>query len=71
MNKVKFFVEDYAFGVCSYLGDKLGIASSYIRLFFIYFTFISAPSPLIIYLILAFWLNIKKYILQGRKFFSE
>ncbi|MBX7108055.1 MAG: PspC domain-containing protein [Chitinophagales bacterium] len=66
MNRIKYFVEGRIFGVCSYLGDKLGIASSYIRLFFIYTSFISISSPVIIYLILAFWINLKKYI-SGKK----
>ena len=60
MNRMKYFVEGRIFGVCSYLGEKLGIASSYIRLFFIYTAFIGISSPIIIYLILAFWINLKK-----------
>ena len=62
MNRLKYFVEGTVFGVCTFLGESLGIASSYIRLFFIYATFISIPSPIIIYMILAFWINLKKYI---------
>lgn len=64
MEKVKYFVEKYAFGVCSYLGDKFGIASSRIRLYFIYTSFITMGSPIIIYLVIAFWINLKKYIRQ-------
>ncbi len=64
MEKVKYFIEQYAFGVCSYLGDKFGIASSRIRLYFIYTSFITMGSPIIIYLIIAFWINLKKYIRQ-------
>jgi phage shock protein C len=64
MEKIKYFVEKYAFGVCSYLGDRLGIATSRIRLYFIYTSFITMGSPIIIYLVIAFWLNLKKYIRQ-------
>jgi phage shock protein C len=64
MEKLKYFVEKYAFGVCSYIGDRLGIATSRIRLYFIYTSFITMGSPVIIYLIIAFWLNLKKYIRQ-------
>ncbi len=64
MEKIKYFVEKYAFGVCSYLGDRLGIATSRIRLYFIYTSFITMGSPVIIYLVIAFWLNLKKYIRQ-------
>lgn len=64
MEKVKYFIEQHVFGVCSYLGDKFGIASSRIRLYFIYTSFITMGSPVIIYLIIAFWINLKKYIRQ-------
>jgi len=59
---LKDVVERSAFGVCSYVGDKFGINSAKIRLYFIYTSFVTMGSPIIIYLILAFWLNIKKYI---------
>ena len=71
MQRLKLFVEEHAFGVCTYLGERMGIASSHIRLFFIYTTFISPTSPIIVYLILAFWLNMKKYMQAGRKFFVD
>ncbi|NND31458.1 MAG: PspC family transcriptional regulator [Saprospiraceae bacterium] len=58
----KDVVERSAFGVCSYTGDRLGISSAKIRLYFIYTTFVAMGSPIIIYLVLAFWLNIKKYV---------
>ncbi len=54
-------VERSAFGVCQTIGDKLGIKASRVRLYFIYTSFIAMGSPLILYLILAFWLNVKKY----------
>lgn len=66
MDNIKFFVEKRVFGVCSYLGEKLGISSSRIRLYFIYTSFITMGSPVIIYLVMAFWLNLKKYIRLSR-----
>lgn len=60
--QVKAFLETSAFGVCSYLGDLMGIASSKIRLFFIYITFMTMGSPILIYLSLAFLINIGRYI---------
>jgi len=62
MNKIKYFFEKHAFGVCSHMGDKFGISSSRIRLYFIYTSFITMGSPVIIYLILAFIMNIRKYM---------
>ncbi len=59
---LKDLVERSAFGVCSYLGDFFGIHSAKIRIYFIYLSFAALGSPILIYLILAFWINIKKYI---------
>jgi len=62
MDKIKKHIENYAFGVCSYIGDKLNINSNIIRLYFIYVSFFTLGSPVIVYFIVAFWLNIKHYI---------
>jgi len=51
MNKLRAFLEIQAFGVCSSIGEKLGIASSRIRMWFIYISFITMGSPLIVYMI--------------------
>jgi len=60
------FFERQAFGVCSWLGDILHMQTSVIRLFFIYSSFVTIGSPLIVYLILAFWLKMKNYIRARR-----
>ncbi len=62
MNKIKHIVERSAFGVCAYLGEKMNIASSRVRLYFIYTSFVGLGSPIIFYLILAFWVNIRRYV---------
>lgn len=59
-------VEKQAFGVCTWLGDKFKMPTSVVRLFFIYTSFITLGSPLIIYMTLAFWLGMKKYIRNRR-----
>ena len=61
ISKIRSYVEPHAFGVCTYLGKKLGIASYHVRLFFIYATFIANWSPIILYMVLAFWMNMKKF----------
>lgn len=63
---LKNILEKTAFGVCSYLGEKLGIATTRVRLYFIYLSFVALGSPVIFYLFVAFWLNIKAYIKQKR-----
>lgn len=62
LTNIKGFLELNAFGVCSRLGEWMGIASSKIRLFFIYITFMTMGSPILIYLSLAFLININNYI---------
>jgi phage shock protein PspC (stress-responsive transcriptional regulator) len=66
MKTVKDLMERSAFGVCSYLGDKMGLASARVRLYFIYLSFAALGSPIIIYLFIAFWLNLKRYIKNSR-----
>lgn len=60
--QLKYMVESGVFGVCSYLGEKMGIATSRIRLFFIYITFLTFGSPVLIYMSLAFLINLKNYM---------
>lgn len=52
--------EQQAFGVCSYLGNKLGIKSNTIRMYFIYLSFFTAGSPIIIYFVFAFLIENKE-----------
>ncbi|MEN8249205.1 MAG: PspC family transcriptional regulator [Bacteroidota bacterium] len=59
---IQAFFEDKAFGVSERLGEKLGIASSSIRLFFIYASFLTFGSPVILYLTLAFIMNIRRHL---------
>jgi phage shock protein C len=62
IKRIQDFFEEHAFGVCTRLGEKLGIATSGIRLFFIYASFLTFGSPVIIYLSLAFVMNIRKHL---------
>ena len=71
MKDVKDLLEKSAFGVCTYLGKKMGIATARVRLYFIYISFVALGSPVIIYLFFAFWLNVKKYIKNSRNYIWE
>jgi phage shock protein PspC (stress-responsive transcriptional regulator) len=62
IEQLKHYFEKHAFGVCTALGDKLGIATSSIRLFFIYTSFLTLGSPVILYLSLAFIMNIRAHL---------
>jgi phage shock protein PspC (stress-responsive transcriptional regulator) len=58
------------FGVCTYIADKMGIARERVRLYFIYLSFLTMGSPIIIYLFVAFWLNVKRYIRHSHHFLA-
>jgi phage shock protein PspC (stress-responsive transcriptional regulator) len=67
IERISTFFEKQAFGVCAWWGEKLGIHSSRIRLFFIYFSFLTVGSPLIIYMCMAFVLELRNYVKQGER----
>lgn len=71
MTQFKDLIERSAFGVCSYLGEKMGIASSRVRVYFIYITFVALGSPIIVYLFMIFWVNIRSYIRSRRNVIWE
>jgi len=66
MKKIQNYFEEQAFGVCTRLGEKFGIATSSIRLFFIYASFLTFGSPVIVYLVLAFIMNLRKHFRRYR-----
>lgn len=66
MNKIISFFEKKAFGVCTALGKRMGISITTIRLYFIYASFLTFGSPLVLYLCLAFWLNLRRSMRQRR-----
>ncbi len=61
MEKLKLFFEERAFGVCSRLGEKMNFPIDSIRLFFIYASFITMGSPVIVYVSMAMMMKIRKY----------
>jgi phage shock protein PspC (stress-responsive transcriptional regulator) len=67
IEKFKELSEKGMFGVFSLLGERMGIASSRIRMFFIYITFLTFGSPIFIYLAVAFVINIGRYIKVRRR----
>jgi phage shock protein PspC (stress-responsive transcriptional regulator) len=67
MKSIRKIIELHLFGVCATIGERMGIASSRIRMWFIYISFLTLGSPLIIYMVLAFWINIKNYIYSAKR----
>tara|TARA_R110001592_G_scaffold6482_1_gene34764 strand:+ start:2869 stop:3087 length:219 start_codon:yes stop_codon:yes gene_type:complete len=62
MERIQRFFESQAYGVCAKLGEKLNLSASSIRLFFIYASFITFGSPLLVYLGLAYIINFRKHL---------
>ena len=60
VNNIIRWFEQQAFGVCEWWGKKLGIKTTNIRLYFIYLSFFTFGSPIIIYFMMAFMLEHKE-----------
>ena len=67
VENIKTWFERQAFGVCEWWGEWLQIKSANIRLFFIYTSFLTVGSPIILYLIMAFWMRLGKMISKRRR----
>lgn len=62
MKNWRYLVESSLFGVCAKIGERMSFSASSIRLYFIYASFFTFGSPIIIYLALAFWMEVRKHI---------
>jgi len=67
ISQIQDFFERHAFGVCAWWGQKLGLKTSKIRLSFIYLSFLTLGSPLIVYLVMAFVLEHKYFFKFKRR----
>lgn len=61
VDNIKDFFEQQAFGVCDWWGEYLNVDSNSIRVYFIYLSFLTLGSPLIMYLVMAFVLENKEW----------
>ncbi len=66
VDSIRHFFERNGFDVSSRLGDRLGMRVVNIRLFFIYFSFVTVGLSFGVYLILAFILKLKDKIYTKR-----
>ncbi|MFT6962966.1 MAG: phage shock protein PspC (stress-responsive transcriptional regulator) [Flammeovirgaceae bacterium] len=67
MKRFQFFLENQAFGVCHRIGEIWGISTGAVRMYFIYASFLTLGSPIIVYLAMAFWMNVRRYLRGGTK----
>jgi len=66
IKRILLFFEQQSFGVCTYIGERLGISISKIRLFFIYTSFLAVGFPIIIYFLAGIVLDFRNYIKRMR-----
>ncbi|MGB0175671.1 MAG: PspC family transcriptional regulator [Owenweeksia sp.] len=66
INRLRDYCERRGFEVCTRLGDRIGIRPSVVRVYFIYISFITMGSPLLLYFFLAFWIRVKDYVQRSR-----
>ncbi|MFN8711982.1 MAG: PspC domain-containing protein [Bacteroidota bacterium] len=66
-DRIATWFEQQAFGVCTWWGKKLGIRPTRIRMYFIYLSFFTVGSPVILYFIMAFFLEHKEFFPFRRK----
>lgn len=67
MKRITDFIEQQSFGVCSALGERLGFSTSSVRLSFVYASFFTFGSPIVLYFVLAFWMNVRRALRQQRR----
>jgi phage shock protein PspC (stress-responsive transcriptional regulator) len=67
IDSILTILEKRFFGVCAWWGKYWGIEASKVRLSFIYLSFITLGSNLIVYLIMVFILENKEYFKFSRK----
>lgn len=67
IDSIKSWFERQAFGVCDWWGEKLNIKSAAIRMFFIYTSFLTIGSPIVLYLTMAFIKKLRTMILAQRR----
>ncbi len=66
MRLIKYNLEKSLFGVCAELAERMGLSTRSVRLWFIYASFFTLGSPIIVYLVSAFWFNMKRYSKERR-----
>ena len=66
MRKLTDFIEKQSFGVCNALGNRLGFSTSSVRLSFVYASFFTFGSPVVLYFALAFWMNVRRALRRQR-----
>ena len=67
VNKIQVYFEQFAFGVCEWWGRMFVIRTSKVRMFFIYLSFFTFGSPIVLYFAMAFILEHKEFFRLRKK----
>lgn len=67
IERFRKLIETPLFGVCTWLGEKMGIKATTIRMYFVYLSFFTFGSPVIVYFVMAFLLENKDYFKPKKK----
>lgn len=67
LDKILIFFEKRAFGVSEFIGTKFGVNPALVRKFFIYLSFVTLGSPLLIYFPMAYFLENKDKLYWRKK----
>lgn len=67
VEKIRDFCERRGYEVCSRMGERIGISSDVVRRYFIYVSFLTFGSPVLLYFFLAFWISIKDHFRTRRR----
>lgn len=67
MKRLTDFIEKQSFGVCDAIGKRVGFSSGSVRLSFMYASFFTFGSPIVLYFALAFWMNARRALRQQRR----
>jgi len=67
IDQIRDYFEITGYNVCSRMSKRLHLNPEIVRLYFIYISFVTLGSPIIIYLFLAFWLRFKDYLYQSKR----
>ncbi|AWM32090.1 PspC domain-containing protein [Hymenobacter nivis] len=60
------YLEAQSFGLCSAVGQRWGFSTRSIRLSFVYASFFTFGSPVVLYLAGVFWMNARRAWRQQR-----
>jgi len=61
VNYIKELFDAKAYGVCEWWGTRFNVSTNAIRVYFIYLSFLTLGSPLVVYLAMAFILKNKSW----------